>query len=279
MIDATGPATSPDSLGTYNTAVDAPSGKGLNNIVASIQTALNNYVRKMVGVAAGDVPVWNGSTWVVPSGSRTGSNFLRDDGQWASPTSTLLFRKVTAKAATNSVAETDLLNGEFTLTANALATNKTMRLTLWGDNVFTAGAAQAAPQFKFKMGAGPTVLLDTGAIASAMGSGTVRGLWRFQIELINLGVATAQEIQLRGEVIKLGADGGFGGGTSAAFATGAGAVDVSTRLANVFSRIRYEGRNTGAIDTTASNLVQFTVINGSATATETKLFGAIAEVI
>lgn len=82
-VDATGTPTSPDSIPTYNTAADNPSGKGLNNIVAAIQTALSGRVTKPVGVLTNDVPVWNGTTWVKPTGSHTGTNFLRDDGSWA----------------------------------------------------------------------------------------------------------------------------------------------------------------------------------------------------
>lgn len=40
--DATGTVTSPDSIPTYNTAVDAPSGNGFNAAMAAIQTALSN---------------------------------------------------------------------------------------------------------------------------------------------------------------------------------------------------------------------------------------------
>lgn len=39
-IDATGTPSSPDNIPTYNTGGDAPSGKGLNNIVAQIQALL-----------------------------------------------------------------------------------------------------------------------------------------------------------------------------------------------------------------------------------------------
>jgi hypothetical protein len=85
-VDATGPATSPDLIPTYNTAVDAPSGKGLNNIIASLQASLvANYLRKPAGILVGDPMIWTGTGWDKPGGTKTGSNFLRDDGQWASP--------------------------------------------------------------------------------------------------------------------------------------------------------------------------------------------------
>jgi hypothetical protein len=53
--DATGTPTSPDSIPKYNTAVDAPSGKGLNAIVDFIQTLLNGVVRKVLTTTTGDM--------------------------------------------------------------------------------------------------------------------------------------------------------------------------------------------------------------------------------
>lgn len=67
--DATGTVTSPDSIPTYNTAADAPSGKGLNNIVAAVQSALSSRVGKPSGIVSGEVPVWNGTTWVRSNGT------------------------------------------------------------------------------------------------------------------------------------------------------------------------------------------------------------------
>lgn len=82
--DLTGAPTSL-GIGTYNTSADAPSGLGFNAAMAQIDALLLLRVNKPAGVATGDVPVWNGTTWVVPGGSRTGSKFLRDDGSWQTP--------------------------------------------------------------------------------------------------------------------------------------------------------------------------------------------------
>lgn len=81
--DATGSATSPDNIPTYATSADAPSGKGFNAAMAAIQTALNNKIGKPTGLNTNDVPVWNGTTWVRPTGTPSSTTYLRGDGSWA----------------------------------------------------------------------------------------------------------------------------------------------------------------------------------------------------
>ena len=91
--DATGTPTSPDNIPTFNTSVDAPSGNGSNAQMAAIQAALNTRLNTPAGIATGEVPVWNGSTWVrsstlgfSPSGISGYPNDitkeLRGDGSW-----------------------------------------------------------------------------------------------------------------------------------------------------------------------------------------------------
>lgn len=91
--DATG---TPTSLGipTYDVNADAPTGVGLNAIVGVIDTLIAARVPVPGGKAAGDVPVWNGSSWVVPGGTRDGTKFLRDDGTWAFPANLTLASSV-----------------------------------------------------------------------------------------------------------------------------------------------------------------------------------------
>jgi hypothetical protein len=59
--DATGTPTSPDSIPKYNTAVDAPSGKGFNAAMDAIQVALSARVLKSLVTTAGDLLIATGS--------------------------------------------------------------------------------------------------------------------------------------------------------------------------------------------------------------------------
>jgi hypothetical protein len=183
------------------------------------------------------------------------------------------YRKTTAKAATNTTSETDLLNGEITIGASVLSATTVMRLTAWGDGVWNSGAIQLPPRFKFKMGS--TVLLDTSVgTATSVGNSATRGSWRAVIEVMNLGATNVQLVKMQ-VIVAFGAAGTQFGIVN--FATGTG--QAGTMSNNVGGFYLAEGYNSGAIDTTAAQALAFTVINGSATSTEFKLLGALVEII
>lgn len=90
--DATGTPT-PLGIPKFNTAVDAPSGLGSNAQMDSIDTLLANRAEKPAGIVSGEVPVWNGTTWVRSSVTRIGATslgsgtpdatkILRGDSSW-----------------------------------------------------------------------------------------------------------------------------------------------------------------------------------------------------
>ena len=62
-VDATG---TPTALGipTFLVGTDAPTGNGGNAQMSSIDALIQGRVPIPGGIAAGEVPVWNGSTWV-----------------------------------------------------------------------------------------------------------------------------------------------------------------------------------------------------------------------
>jgi hypothetical protein len=82
-IDATGTPSTKFSIPKYNTSGDAPSGKGLNNIIDSLDTILSNL--GVSSLVANDVPVYDSvaGKWKKASGTHDGTKFLRDDGTWA----------------------------------------------------------------------------------------------------------------------------------------------------------------------------------------------------
>lgn len=265
-VDATGTVTSPDSIPTYNTAADNPSGKGLNNIVAAIQTALSARVNKPSGVATGDVPVWNGTTWVVPGGSRTGAKFLRDDGTWQLPAGVTTYRKNTVKAVNTTVAATDLLNGEITVAANVLGSSGVLRLTAWGDRLDNVGASTPRLQLIF----GGTTFIDTNAGNGGVATAARFG-WKLVAEIQNVDT-THQTVNFRFDTWNANIP-----GTQGVIAVTTGAGYHSYRSEQVIVEASNSGLN---VDTTAAKTLVLNVINGSASASyETKLFGALVEVI
>lgn len=97
-IDATGTPTANYAIPKINPAADAPSGNGTNAAMDAIDAALltvqQGATAKPAGIAAGEVPVWNGAAWVrssatnvaptsLGSGAPDATKFLRGDGTWA----------------------------------------------------------------------------------------------------------------------------------------------------------------------------------------------------
>lgn len=65
------------------------------------------YVPAPSGLQTSDVPVWNGSTWVRPSGTPSASAFLRGDGSWAeAPGLEIGYSQITATVNITGTAST-----------------------------------------------------------------------------------------------------------------------------------------------------------------------------
>ncbi len=166
-------------------------------------------------------------------------------------------RKTSSKTVNNSVADTDLLNGEFTLKANTLGTTGRARLWLSGDWLNNTGSAHNPPAFKLKLGG--TTLLDTGNSASLSASAN-RGAWELYCNLMNLGATGSQEVGINGMLYA---------GVDKNFSTGNGCYSA-TKVLNLV------GRNNGSVDTTADQALVFSVVNNVANASyETRLLCAV----
>ena len=146
------------------------------------------------------------------------------------------YRKTTEKDVVNTTTETDLLNGEITVAAGLMETNRMLRATLVGDALNASGAPRNLDNLKVKFGG--ATLYDDASIYQ--GPDAVRYPWMMDIVIANLG-ATNSQILTGVYVI------GVPGATTAGI--GDGGVAASPRALG----------GTGTVDTTAACLFEVTV--------------------
>lgn len=186
------------------------------------------------------------------------------------------FRKTTSKAVNTTTTATDLLNGEFTLPADAMGTDKVVRLTAWGNWKNGSGSPQDVPTFR--LGLGATTLIDTDNLgANIENSSSSRGGWRLVCEIQNRGATNSQVAYLTGHLSII--DGASSSVIVHAFATGNGTV-AYVGSSGLPGQITYDGGTTAAVDTTASCALTLKVVNDFNDANyETLLQGALVEII
>lgn len=152
--DATGTPTA-KGIPKFNTAVDAPTGKGANAQMDAIDTLLNSYINLPAGIATGETMVWNGAalarssvtrlTTVRPQdlgqdGATTGQPMVWDGSKWA-PGSLVLERRTASVDINTTITEKTLYDGAnasagitgWNIAGNVLGTDKMLRLSLAGD--------------------------------------------------------------------------------------------------------------------------------------------------
>lgn len=271
--DATG---TPTSLGIrkYNTSADAPSGLGFNGAMDDIDALLIARIPKTLVTTTGDIIYASGANTPARLGIGSTGQVLTVAGgvpAWAAAAA-VSYRKATSKTVNTTVAATDLLNGEITVAAGALGTTGVLRLTAWGDYLQNSGGAAAAPRFQVVLGG--TTLIDTGTTAASDAASAVREPFRISVELMNTGAANAQMTHFLLNYMTAG-----GTNFANAFTTGEGIYQSVYDGAAARARVG-QGFTTSAVDMATSKTLVLNVINGSASASyETKLFGALVEVV
>lgn len=198
------------------------------------------------------------------------------DVAWLNQVARGAWRKTTAKQVLNSVAETDLLNGEITIDAGCMGTTGAIVLAARGDWIQNSGAARDVPRLKLKLGG--TTLLDTNVTgATVAGAIATRQPWRVDAVIANLGATNAQWCSISGRWIF-----GLGAALGAAVPT-TGEGLIASQLDTITTgsrRVDFEAALAAAIDTTAANVLALTTTNPTATATcDVTLKHAIAYVI
>lgn len=185
---------------------------------------------------------------------------------------TTTYRKVSTKAVNTTTSATDLLNGEITIAAGALATTGMLRLTVWGDVLNNSGSSVAWPRMQLVFGG--TTLIDSGTGGPIFqAGGSVRWPWKIVAEILNAGATNAQVTVFKYDTANQYLSGG--GGT---FTTGEGGWAGAPNAA--VGQVSGVGVNSTTVDTTVACALVLNTINGSANAAyETKLFGAVVELI
>lgn len=114
------------------------------------------------------------------------TDVLRGDGTWGGVAS---YRKTTETDVANTIAETDILGGAFTIGAGAMGTDRALLVTIIGDFLNNTGVnANGLPVFKVKLGA--TTLHNGTLVRWDAAAG--RQPFFMQFKLANRGAANSQ---------------------------------------------------------------------------------------
>lgn len=277
--DATGSPT-PLGIPKYNTSADAPSGLGFNAAMDAIDALLSARVSKPSGISAGEVPVWNGSSFVrssvtnvgpasLGSGTPSSLNFLRGDGVWATAAGYTVLRKTSVTDVVNTTTATDLLAGVGVLPV--LTTTGIVAVTIIGDYLNNSGAGVSAA-LEVKLGA-TTIWKDTIVAAGNSFASANRRAFRLQLEIINQSATNSQQA---GGYWWLGAEDlpttGTGGSAGGSAVVGGMAGIAHHEAASPFG-------GSAAEDTSVSKTLTVNVTHGTAAATISwRALGAIIEV-
>lgn len=166
------------------------------------------------------------------------------------------YRKTTAKQVGNSIVETDLLEGEFTIGAAVMGTNKVLHFYASGDLNNNSGGVQKVPQFKLKLGG--TTLIDTGMPSGTPWyNNTDRYEWSVEAWIANL-TASSQWTRFK---LMFGMFTNGTGMTPTKLVTGEGVyTSYSSATPHNYALMGAEGGFASAIDTSLARLLELATI-------------------
>jgi hypothetical protein len=221
------------------------------------------------GATTGQAMIWNGSSWApgaydptrLAAGGAVAGQVLGYTGTaWGpvSPTGlTVIEAKTTAKVVNNTAVETDLFNGEFTVPANAMGTNKRCRLWAAGD-MLQNQATTTGIRIRLKFGA--TTVIDTG-VGPSLSQQANRNGWVFYGEMMEVGATNAQMWSF--QFMLVGPSGNVGNSITQ-FAVGLGTFSSPVTAQGGPHWAIGVSNGLTAVDTTANQTLQLTVQNGVA---------------
>lgn len=206
-----------------------------------------------------------------------GNTSITIGGTATNPTvATTSLRKTTQKQVVNTVTETDLLNGEITVAANAIGASGLLRASLFGDWVNNTGGNVDIPRLRLKLGA--TTITDTGVVSvNFIQPDANRYAWSIAVTIMNLGATNSQWSTFK-EDFGLG---GIAATGSIRFVTGVGRASMLLNSAAPNAVLFWgDGGGSSAVDTTVSNVLAVTVVLPTASANlDMTLKGALVEIV
>lgn len=239
---------------------ETSSASKFNNLVTAVQASLNAIgdVTKM-GWLAGKIFDPN---QIKQDAAVTGAHLEWDGTDWRAKGAK--YRKTTEKDVVNTTTETDLLNGEITIGAGVMGTDRMARLTILGDYLNNSGGTKT---LTIKLKLGSTLLFDSGA-SPAISATANRMPLRIVVEIPNLGAANAQWGSIIANLSYTSVTTGIGQGFTLPDAAG-----------NVFV-LHGALSAPAALDTATSKLVEVTATHSAAHASlSCRLKHALLEII
>lgn len=212
------------------------------------------------------------SDWTAPKTWTLEEVLTADDANtYIRDNTTILYRKETAKEVKQSVAETDLLNGEFTIPANSMGSHRRAVLLLEGTILNNTGGGKQPPRFKLKLGG--TTLFDIDGSAAgitAINADPTEGPWWALVEIKQQAATSSQEVTIDGAI----ADGNDV--IDGSFPVGLGYLDDRSQPHSRW----FFGRTASSVDMTADRALAWTVINAANHVSySTKLYSATLAVL